>query len=536
MKIKCTFHIAIAFILIQLTDEFSIAFAYGICEKNPYVRILYVTFAILSLLTMIYLYTKYIIRIQMQDLFLGMPLPKKKWCITAVLMPVLICLFYIFFTKGTFEKGNLTYKEIIDVVTISILSSGIKAAVTEEIVFRGMILRLLQNTFGKKCAVFVSSFLFAVYHFDGIDTSDIKKVIMMIISVEIAGIALALVTEQTGSIWSSVMIHCLYNILSGESQIFHIDVAQNFPAIWMYTVNSKNMLLTGINGSVGFTASIPTMAGFTGIILMVIYDEKRKKHMGKSCSKIILLILILAAWIVVTVRAKKTEEGIILTDAYKKQIMESAEWKKIFLHTENYPDILLEDLKRNPEMLEFVEGYNDVHKKSSEGLTFEERKKKVPLFIQWDKRWGYEPYGTSDIGISGCGPTCMAMVIYSLTRNTEATPPVLAQKSMNEGYYVEGIGTSWKFMREAALDYGVIASQFDMLGEQEMADRLKDGNLIICAMGPGDFTNSGHFIVIYDYSRKKFSVNDPFSYTNSSKKWEYTTLISQCQQIWVYAA
>ena len=46
MKIKCTFHIAIAFILIQLTDEFSIAFAYGICEKNPYVRILYVTFAI----------------------------------------------------------------------------------------------------------------------------------------------------------------------------------------------------------------------------------------------------------------------------------------------------------------------------------------------------------------------------------------------------------------------------------------------------------------------------------------------------------
>lgn len=34
------------------------------------------------------------------------------------------------------------------------------------------------------------------------------------------------------------------------------------------------MLLTGINGSVGFTASIPTMAGFTGIILMVIYDEK----------------------------------------------------------------------------------------------------------------------------------------------------------------------------------------------------------------------------------------------------------------------
>ena len=82
-------------------------------------------------------------------------------------------------------------------------------------------------------------------------------------------------------------------------------------------------------------------------------------------------------------------------------------------------------------------------------------------------------HGTSDIGISDVVRR-MAMVIYSLTRNTEATPPVLAQKSMNEGYCVEGIGTSWKFMREAAWIMGVIASQFDMLGEQEMADRLKD--------------------------------------------------------------
>ena len=29
-------------------------------------------------------------------------------------------------------------------------------------------------------------------------------------------------------------------------------------------------------------ATIPTMAGFTGIILMVIYDEKKKKTYGKK--------------------------------------------------------------------------------------------------------------------------------------------------------------------------------------------------------------------------------------------------------------
>ena len=70
---------------------------------------------------------------------------------------------------------------------------------------------------------------------------------MMIISVKIAGIAWHLLQEQTGSIWSSVMIHCLYNILSGESQIF-ILMWHRTCNMDVYTVNSKNMLLTGING------------------------------------------------------------------------------------------------------------------------------------------------------------------------------------------------------------------------------------------------------------------------------------------------
>ena len=65
---------------------------------------------------------------------------------------------------------------------------------------------------------------------------------------------------------------------------------------------------------------------------------------------------------------------------------------------------------------------------------------------------------------------------------------------------------------------GVIASQFASLEQWELEDRLEDGNMIICAMGPGDFSAQGHFIVIYDYTSDGFCVNDPFSYTNSSKK------------------
>ena len=86
----------------------------------------------------------------MQVVFLGDIFRKKKWCITVNINTGINMPFLYIFTKGTFEKGSLTYKEIMDVVTISILSSGIKKAVTEEIVFRGMILKIASEYFWKE--------------------------------------------------------------------------------------------------------------------------------------------------------------------------------------------------------------------------------------------------------------------------------------------------------------------------------------------------------------------------------------------------
>ena len=261
--------------------------------------------------------------------------------------------------------------------------------------------------------------------------------------------------------------------------------------------------------------------------------KQQKKNKRKEIIRYsVFLIVILTGIFIISER----DDSLVLTETKRNQIINSNEWKEIFEHSDVYPSVLLEDLKRNPEMLDFVKKYPGEQTAQEAGLTFREKLKKYPLFIQWDERWGYRSYGQSNIGISGCGPTCMAMVIYSLTRNSDALPDILAQEAMTGGYYIMGTGTAWSFMNECASAYGVIASQFASLEQWELKERLEDGNMIICAMGPGDFSAQGHFIVIYDYTSDGFCVNDPFSYTNSSKKWDYATLSSQWQQIWVYAA
>ncbi len=228
---------------------------------------------------------------------------------------------------------------------------------------------------------------------------------------------------------------------------------------------------------------------------------------------------------------QRTEEEV------QKKLEEMAkkhkEYKDILEHYEDYPETYLAALANNPEMLDYVKGYLDSHGVLDAKLTKSEKKEDYPLFIQWDKRWGYASYGTSSIGISGCGPTCLSMVIYGLTENELATPDKVARYSEEQGYYIEGTGTSWELMTDGAAAFGVTGSELS-LDESSMKQALDSGHPIICAMRAGDFTAAGHFIMIYGYDKKGFIVNDPNSRTRSEKRWTYEELNGQIKNLWSY--
>ena len=126
------------------------------------------------------------------------------------------------------------------------------------------------------------------------------------------------------------------------------------------------------------------------------------------------------------------------------------------------------------------------------------------------------------------------MVVYSFTRDESITPDVIADYSMQEGYYVKDVGTSWQLLEDVAYEYGLSVEVLDYMDEKDMKKALRKGGMLIASMGPGDFTDQGHFIVIRGYNCEGFIVNDPFSYTNSAKTWDYDILINQSVKIWLY--
>lgn len=210
--------------------------------------------------------------------------------------------------------------------------------------------------------------------------------------------------------------------------------------------------------------------------------------------------------------------------------------RKIYDDAQSYPEKMLEALANNPEMADFVAQYTGNEEIQNTGLTEMEKEQPYPLFLQWDSRWGYAAYGdNSNIGLSGCGPASLAMVLYYLTGDETITPDKIAAYSMENGYYLSGTGTKWALITDFPALYGIRVKQLG-LDEQKMISELAKGNMIICAMREGDFTAGGHFIVIYGYDSMGFKVNDSNCVARSRKSWTFQEIKNQIKNIWSFAS
>lgn len=196
-----------------------------------------------------------------------------------------------------------------------------------------------------------------------------------------------------------------------------------------------------------------------------------------------------------------------------------------------YPESLIALLERNPEAADFVLQY-PFREELPVDLAEYRDCVSVPLFLQWDPRWGYEKYGSDVMGITGCGPTCLAMAGYYLTGDEDFSPDVVAEFSEDNGYYSPGNGSSWTLISQGAVNLGLDVTEIPLV-KTRILDNLEVGNPIICSMGPGDFTEAGHYIVLVGTEDGKIRVNDPNSRINSGRLWSYEELEDQIRNLWV---
>ncbi len=209
----------------------------------------------------------------------------------------------------------------------------------------------------------------------------------------------------------------------------------------------------------------------------------------------------------------------------------------ILMNLSEYPKDILQLFINNHETLAFVTGYpkhkNDT--KEVSGVTKEEVKAGIPLFNQWDERWGYIKYGGGIIAVTGCGPTCMSMVYSGLKKKTDMSPADMAKFCNDNNYYSKDQGTSWQLMSEGAETLGLEVKKLSIT-KDTIKKELREGHPVICSMAPGDFTAEGHFIVMTGIAEDGgVIINDPNSIERSSKSWKLKNILKQIKAAWSYA-
>lgn len=194
-----------------------------------------------------------------------------------------------------------------------------------------------------------------------------------------------------------------------------------------------------------------------------------------------------------------------------------------------YPKDLIALLDTSPEARCFVLDYPLREDITIDLSAYE--KETVPLFLQWDRMWGYETYGSGYLAATGCGPTCLAMAGYYLTGEETMNPLAIAEFAESNGYYARGYGSSWTLISEGAGKLGLTATELPLV-KKKITNALEAGNPVILALGKGDFTTTGHYIVLTGVEEGLFRVNDPNSRENSKQLWSYEQLEGQIRNIW----
>ena len=222
---------------------------------------------------------------------------------------------------------------------------------------------------------------------------------------------------------------------------------------------------------------------------------------------------------------------------FDEQIAREYRWLE--KHADEFPSHKIEYAENNPGLIDFLYRYAFGEKESSSeesgdrGLTEDEKKTYAPVLLQWDDRWGFHPYGTSVLGLTGCGPTCLAMVVDSLSEDADVTPAEAADFATKQDLYEYGVGTRWGIWSAGATEYGLecetVSADFDtVLGE------LSQSAMVVCSVGPGVFTPGGHFIVIVGQEEGKLEIRDPNNFQNSTRLWDWDEFSSQIKHCWSF--
>ncbi|MCB7482135.1 CPBP family intramembrane glutamic endopeptidase [Christiangramia sediminis] len=241
-------------------------------EKTPAQRLIIQLFTFLGTILIVWLYLKYIDREKFIEIGLRFKNNMKSfWTGFAIGALIILSGFGILQILGeiNIQNINFDFNQILISITIFVLVS-----LTEEILYRGYVLRNLMYSFNKYIALFISAVLFSLMHGFNPNIDIIGST-----NIFLAGILLGITYIHTKNLLFPIALHFSWNFFQ---TILGFNVSgQNTYSVLKLSIPEKNILN---GGAFGFEGSILSLVAILITIAAIsMHYWKKTNHDRLHC-------------------------------------------------------------------------------------------------------------------------------------------------------------------------------------------------------------------------------------------------------------
>lgn len=167
---------------------------------------------------------------------------------------------------GCYRTGEISFSRSLwkDLSFFFLVACG------EEIMFRGILFRIIDKKWGTVTALITSALLFGGFH---ILNPEATLWSSAAIAIE-AGLMLGIAYKCSGSLWMPIGIHWMWNFMEGPVLGFAVSGNDNSDSIFNPAIQGPE-LITG--GAFGAEASIPAAALGIAVSLLIWHSYKKKQ-------------------------------------------------------------------------------------------------------------------------------------------------------------------------------------------------------------------------------------------------------------------
>lgn len=191
------------------------------------------------------------------------------WILVSLVMPITVISFYVFTKMVAFESFELGLSFIV-ISFITACSAGI----IEELLFRGYLLKLIEDKWGAVIAVSITSILFAALHLLTVNGLKLIDMLLILIAGSLVGILFSLIVYRTGNVWNAVTVHVGWNFFMNPQMVrFALVAEKDDPSFILLRFHSDSVWITG--GAFGIEAALPALVLYGLMITGLVFYHRK---------------------------------------------------------------------------------------------------------------------------------------------------------------------------------------------------------------------------------------------------------------------